>query len=195
MYRVKVLSGCDRSKYGCEYDSDVGLLYPGEAAENDTRGELARSGEDARGNEAGSLVLSVADVVSRELRRVPSGDNHISCTPTDQPEVKVGIAYAIVAMILLDEERIARESGGHVVCDRNEWSSRGEVREDMSSSNLYSDSSCAAVMVTKYGEHIATADSMPFEDGGCWNCNSSSLLRLSNSYSAKLPSSKPIATL
>jgi hypothetical protein len=99
-YKVKVLSGCESRRYGCEYDNEVGLLYPGEAAGNKGSGERVRDGEGDADNEAERLVVSVTDVASRESRSAPSGESHISCTPTDQPEANVGIAYAIVAIIL-----------------------------------------------------------------------------------------------
>lgn len=78
MYSVRVLSGWDSRRYGCEYDSEVGLLYPGVAAENDGDGDAVLVGEEDAGNEAENLLGSVSEVARRESRRLPSGDNHIS---------------------------------------------------------------------------------------------------------------------
>jgi hypothetical protein len=91
------------------------LLYPGVAAANEGAGDPILVGDRDDGSEDERPWFSLIDVVSRESRSSPSGDNHISCTPTDQPDANVGIAYAMVAIMFCDDERMARDKGGHVV--------------------------------------------------------------------------------
>jgi hypothetical protein len=112
------------------------LLKPGDAAAKFGIGERIREGGNDEGRDVMIPLVSDVDVASLESSNTPSGLNHISCTPTDQPEENVGIAYAMVAIMDWEEERMASESGGHVVCERNECSSRGDSHACPLSSNL-----------------------------------------------------------
>ena len=70
----------------------MGLLYPGVAAANEGAGEPILVGDREEGSDAEKPRLSLIDVASLESSSSPSGDNHISWTPTDQPDTKVGMA-------------------------------------------------------------------------------------------------------
>jgi hypothetical protein len=63
--------------------------------------------------------VSVA-VVRRDSSSSPSCESRSSCTPTVQPDRKVGSEYAIEAVMLADDVRKDSDTGGHAVCDRKE---------------------------------------------------------------------------
>lgn len=94
----------------------------------------------------------------RDSRILPSFVRRSSCNPTDHPARYVGIAYAMDAKILLGENLIASDKGGHAVCDFREEIRRGGPAVELSqlsvasSENIYSERSCASVMVRRYRE-------------------------------------------
>lgn len=94
----------------------------------------------------------------RDSRILPSFVRRSSCNPTDHPARYVGIAYAIDAKILFGENLIASDNGGHAVCDFREDIRRGGPTVGLSqlsvasSEKIYSERSCASVMVRRYGE-------------------------------------------
>ena len=101
-YSVRVLSGCDRSRYGCEYEIEVGLVYVGEAAENEIDeviGVDAREdrSEDGKDEESGCAVAEEDTIL--ESKSSPSGVRRISWTVAFQPVCRVGVAKAKVAVI------------------------------------------------------------------------------------------------
>lgn len=68
---------------------------------------------------------SSAAVANRDPSSSPLWERFSSWTPTVHPERYVGSEYAIAAVMLVDVVRKDSDTGGHAVCDRNEYSSLG----------------------------------------------------------------------
>jgi hypothetical protein len=76
----------------------------------------------------------------------------------------------MAAVMLVAVVRSDNETGGHAVCDRSEYISLGasKVSEVLGiASKAYKDSRWSSVIVRRYGEEYASAESIPFVDGGC----------------------------
>ena len=115
---------------------------------------------------------SSAAVASREPSSSPLCERLSSWTPTVHPERYVGNEYAIAAVMLVAVVRRDKDTGGHAVCDRNEYKSLGgssRLSLLFGSAKAYKDRRWSSVMVRRYGEDMASAESIPFDEGGCVN--------------------------
>lgn len=75
----------------------------------------------------------------------------------------------MAAVMLVVVVRRERDTGGQAVLDRREYRSWGSSRvpeEWRVSGNAYRESRWSSVMVRRYGDEYAIADSMPFVEGG-----------------------------
>ena len=182
---------------------EVGLVKHGEAAENDEprNGDDAREGRSDGGSDDESVGCSGVDVTMRESSSAPSSVIRISCTLTDQPAWKAGVEKANVAKTYVAVARIPRASGGRTECDFNACSSFGAssgpscLSSSGCSENLYSEMSCVAVMVMRYGEQYAVAEIISSDDGLWVYAERKNWLSSANSKIVNEPSSKPTTTL